>query len=119
MNQSTDLTLHQRRRPPTFDELRDIPWLALLQPDERARAVASLQVGDAQAGDYVCRVGKPVTYWFGVIEGLLKMSADNAQGLTMTFTGVPPGGWFGEGTALKREPYRYNIQALRKSVVAG
>jgi CRP-like cAMP-binding protein len=60
-----------------------------------------------------------VTYWFGVVEGLLKMSSDNAQGQTMTFTGVPPGGWFGEGTALKREPYRYNIQALRKSVVAG
>ena len=37
----------------------------------------------------------------------------------MTFTGVPPGGWFGEGTALKREVYRYNIQALRKSMVAG
>jgi CRP-like cAMP-binding protein len=54
-----------------------------------------------------------------VVEGLLKMSSDNAQGQTMTFTGVPPGGWFGEGTALKREPYRYNIQALRKSVVAG
>jgi CRP/FNR family cyclic AMP-dependent transcriptional regulator len=54
-----------------------------------------------------------------LIEGLLKMSSDNAQGQTMTFTGVPPGGWFGEGTVLKREPYRYNIQALRKSVVAG
>ena len=116
---ATDLTLHQRRRTPTPDELQGIPWLPLLSPDERARAVASLLVGDAAAGDYVCRVGKPVTYWFGVIEGLLKMSADNAQGLTMTFTGVPPGGWFGEGTALKREPYRYNIQALRKSVVAG
>ena len=84
-----------------------------------ARAQAELLVGDAAAGDYVCRVGKPVTYWFGVVEGLLKMSADDAQGMTMTFTGVPPGGWFGEGTALKREPYRYNIQALRKSVVAG
>ena len=36
-----------------------------------------------------------------------------------TFTGVPPGGWFGEGTALKRETYRYNIQALRTSRVAG
>ena len=47
------------------------------------------------------------------------MSTDNAQGQTMTFTGVPPGGWFGEGTAMKREPYRYNIQALRKSTVAG
>lgn len=116
---STDLTLHQRRRTPTPEELRGIPWLPLLLPDERARAVASLQVGDAAAGDYVCRVGKPVTYWFGVVEGLLKMSSDNAQGITMTFAGMPPGGWFGEGTALKREPYRYNIQALRKSVVAG
>ncbi len=116
---ATDLTLHQRRRSPTSDELRDIPWLGLLSPEERVRAVASLQVGDAEAGDYVCRMGKPITYWFGVVEGLLKMSSDNAQGATMTFLGVPPGGWFGEGTALKREPYRYNIQALRKSVVAG
>jgi CRP-like cAMP-binding protein len=67
----------------------------------------------------MCRIGRPVTYWFGVVEGLLKMSNDNAQGHTITFTGLPPGGWFGEGTLLKREPYRYNIQALRKSVVAG
>jgi len=104
---------------PTPQELQGIPWLARLLPAERERAVAHLLVGDAQAGDYICRVGRPVTYWFGVVEGLLKMSADNAQGLTMTFAGVPPGGWFGEGTALKREPYRYNIQALRKSVVAG
>jgi CRP/FNR family cyclic AMP-dependent transcriptional regulator len=116
---STDLTLHQRRRTPTPDELRAIPWLRLLQPEERARAVAELLVGDAAAGDYVCRVGRPVTYWFGVVEGLLKMSADNAEGMTMTFSGVPSGGWFGEGTALKRESYRYNVQALRKSVVAG
>ena len=114
-----DLSLHQRRRPPTADELRGIPWLDQLQPAERERAVASLLVGDAQPGDYVCRVGRPVTYWFGVVEGLLKMSSDNAQGQTMTFTGVPPGGWFGEGTALKREVYRYNIQPLRPSVVAG
>ena len=100
-------------------ELDGIPWLRLLNSNERERAVASLIVGDALRGDYVCRVGRPVTYWFGVVEGLLKMSADNADGLTMTFTGVPPGGWFGEGTAMKREPYRYNIQALRKSLVAG
>jgi CRP-like cAMP-binding protein len=37
----------------------------------------------------------------------------------ITFTGIAPGGWFGEGTALKHEPYRYNVQALRKSHVAG
>ena len=82
-------------------------------------AVAALRVGVAASCDCVCRVGRPVTYWFNVIKGLLKMSSDNDEGITMTYTGVPPGGWFGEGTALKREPYRYNIQALRKSVVAG
>jgi len=111
--------LHQRRRPLTPEELAAIPWLGLLAWPERERAVADLKIADASPGDYVCRVGRPVTYWFGVIDGLLKMSADNAQGQTMTFTGMPPGGWFGEGTALKREPYRYNIQALRKSGVAG
>ena len=97
-----ELSLHQRRRLPRAEEIDGIPWLAALRPAERERAVASLLVGDASAGDYVCRVGKPVTYWFGVVEGLLKMSADSADGASMTFTGVPPGGWFGEGTALKR-----------------
>jgi CRP-like cAMP-binding protein len=116
---SHEASLYQRRRPPRHDELRGIPWLAQLLPAERERAVEELRVGDAQAGDYVCRIGRPITYWFGVVEGLLKMSSDSADGQTMTFTGVPPGGWFGEGTALKREVYRYNIQALRKSVVAG
>jgi CRP/FNR family cyclic AMP-dependent transcriptional regulator len=116
---TTDLTLHQRRRDPTAAELAGIPWLKLLKPQEYERAVSALKVGDAMPGDYVCRVGRPVTYWFGVVEGLLKMSSDNEQGQTMTFAGLPPGGWFGEGTALKRESYRYNIQALRKSVVAG
>jgi CRP/FNR family cyclic AMP-dependent transcriptional regulator len=116
---SNEPALHQRRRAPTADELQSIPWLGLLLPSEYDRAVNGIIVGDAEPGDLVCRVGRPVTYWFGVVEGLLKMSSDSADGHTMTFTGVPPGGWFGEGTALKREPYRYNIQALRKSVVAG
>jgi CRP/FNR family transcriptional regulator, cyclic AMP receptor protein len=54
-----------------------------------------------------------------VVDGLLKMSTVSAQGQAMTFLGLPPGGWFGEGTVLKRETYRYNIEALRRSVVAG
>jgi CRP-like cAMP-binding protein len=93
--------------------LASIPWLVLLLPKEHERAVNAVRGGDAEKGDFVCRVGRPVTYWFGTVSGLLKMSTDNEDGQTMTFTGVPPGGWFGEGTALKREAYRYNIQALR------
>jgi len=116
---STEASLLQRRRPLTAAELGVIPWLKVLLPDERERAVEDLKITDAKAGDFICRTGRPVTYWFGLVDGLLKMSADNVDGQTMTFTGVPPGGWFGEGTALKREAYRYNIQALRKSMVAG
>ena len=78
-----------------------------------------LRAVQVQAGELLCRVGKPPTYWFGVLDGLLKMSNDTLLGVPLTFTGVPPGGWFGEGTVIKREPYRYNIQALRESTVAG
>ncbi|MFY7905785.1 MAG: Crp/Fnr family transcriptional regulator [Burkholderiaceae bacterium] len=112
-------TVYQRRRQPTTAETAQIPWLALLTESERLRIAPQIVVSDPMPGDYVCRVGRQATYWFGVIEGLLKMSTDSASGRSITFTGVPPGGWFGEGTALKRETYRYNMMALRHSVVAG
>jgi len=108
-----------RARAATPGELADIPWLQALQSDERERAVADLKVVNVAVGELLCRVGRPATFWFGVVDGLLKMSNDSARGVSITFTGVPPGGWFGEGTVIKRESYRYNIQALRKSVVAG
>ncbi|MGJ7567935.1 Crp/Fnr family transcriptional regulator [Variovorax sp. GB1R11] len=112
-------SIKDRVRPANAAELDGIPWLPTLTPAERRRAEAALVVGEAEPGDLVCRVGRSPTYWFGVVEGLLKMSNDNADGGSVTYTGVPPGGWFGEGTVMKREPYRYNIQALRRSVVAG
>lgn len=116
---SSKAPLYQRQRRLTSAESNAIPWMALLSPAEQERAVQDLKIADAEAGEFVCRAGRPATYWFGVIDGLLKMSSDSAQGQTMTFTGIPPGGWFGEGTALKRESYRYNMQTLRKSRVAG
>ena len=111
--------IRERARRPTEAELAGIPWLPPLQGEARERALDALQVVEAEAGDYVCRIGRPVTYWFGLVDGLLKMTNDDSSGPAITFTGVAPGGWFGEGTVLKREAYRYNIQALRKSLVTG
>ncbi|MDE2092748.1 MAG: Crp/Fnr family transcriptional regulator [Burkholderiales bacterium] len=121
--------LYQRARAPSAAELADIPWLHRLDPIERQAATRDLKVVQVAPGELLCRIGRPATFWFGVIDGLLKMSNDAAQvhgkgpraaqGVPITFTGMPPGGWFGEGTVIKREVYRYNIQALRKSVVAG
>jgi CRP-like cAMP-binding protein len=115
----TALPLRQRARAPTPSELAAIPWLALLEAGQRERAVAALEVADAEPGDRLCRIGRPANLWLGVVDGLLKMNNDDSTGQAVTFTGLPPGGWFGEGTLLKRETYRYNIQALRPSVVAG
>ena len=113
------ISILMRRRALTTSELQAIPWFVLLSAQHREVVAVDLQAAETSAGEYVCRTGRPVSYWFGVLDGMLKMSADNAEGQPMTFTGIPPGGWFGEGTLLKREAYRYNIQALRKSTVAG
>ncbi|MFN3416044.1 MAG: Crp/Fnr family transcriptional regulator [Caldimonas sp.] len=111
--------LLRRARSPSDAELADVPWLVHLDEGDRALAAARIQVVRAEPGELVCRIGRAPTYWFGVIDGLLKMSNDSSAGTPITFTGLPPGAWFGEGTLLKREPYRYNVQALRASLVAG
>jgi CRP/FNR family transcriptional regulator, cyclic AMP receptor protein len=115
----TLIALRERSRVPTATEIDQIPWLAQLSATHQSLALRSLRVVQADVGEQVCRVGRPASYWFGVIDGLLKMSSDNVMGTPITFTGVPPGAWFGEGTLLKRESYRYNIEALRRTVVAG
>ena len=112
-------SLPTRSRPADEAELAGVPWLRHIDAADLPQVRADLGVVVIQAGELVCRVGRPVTYWFGVVDGLLKMTNDSAVGMPVTFTGVPPGGWFGEGTVLKREPYRYNVQALRRSLVAG
>ena len=115
----TGLSLYERRRLLIDGELAGVPWLAHLQPAERERVAPELRVSEAAPGDLVCRFGKPATYWFGLIDGLLKMNTVTDEGRAITYSGLAAGGWFGEGTVLKRESYRYNIQALRKSRVAG
>lgn len=109
----------ERARPATRAELEGIPWLRVLEGADLQRAQTALRIAPAQTGDRICRFGRPPTFWFGVVDGLLKMSNDTPSGGTITYMGVPPGAWFGEGTLIKREPYRYNIEALRRSTVAG
>ncbi len=113
------VSLARRARQASALELQSIPWWQLLDAVEQQRIGDDVQVVTANAGERVCRFGRQATLWFGVIDGLLKMSNDRATGAPMTFAGLPSGAWFGEGTLLKREVYRYNVEALRTSLVAG
>ncbi len=62
-----DATPFHRRRPLSEAELDTISWLKLLSPQERQRAVDDLRITDAAPGEFICRTGRPVTYWFGVV----------------------------------------------------
>jgi CRP-like cAMP-binding protein len=57
-------------------------------------------------------------HWIGVIEGMVKMSVSLPNGRESTFTAVSAGGWFGEGTLLKSESWRYDVVAVRGSRLA-
>ena len=47
-----------------------------------------LQVVAADPGDRICRTGAPSNFWFGVIDGLLKMSNVSRDGHQITYTGL-------------------------------
>ncbi len=96
----------------------DIPWLAVLTDADRDRAWNSLRFAAADAGTLVCRQGERIAGWLGVLDGLVRVASTDQSGCTTTITGVLAGGWFGEGTVLKREPCRFHAQALSRSQLA-
>ncbi|MCL4184403.1 MAG: Crp/Fnr family transcriptional regulator [Burkholderiaceae bacterium] len=89
-----------------------------LDATQHQRVRQALIERSVAAGGFVCRKGEAVDYWVGVIDGLVKISIVSLEGKAVTFTGVPPGGWFGEGSMLKDEPRRYDAVALRDSRIA-
>ena len=98
--------------------LRRTSWAQALSPEDFARAREGTYERSVPSGGYVCSKGQPVDHWYGVIDGLAKMSSDWVTGKTASFTGIAAGGWFGEGSMLKDEVRRYDVVALRDTRVA-
>ena len=90
----------------------------MLDGEQQARVERDLSVQQAAAGSIIERKGELAQAWIGVLAGLVKVSVGNAEGKVASLTGVPAGGWIGEGSLLKREVRKYDIVALRDSVVA-
>ena len=68
---------------------------------QSASVAKALLVRECDAGHLLCRTSLQPTHWIGVVDGLLKMSKDNADGTSVTYAGLPPGGWFSEGPLIK------------------
>jgi CRP/FNR family cyclic AMP-dependent transcriptional regulator len=105
-------------RPPLKELLRQTSWAKLLTAEQLARVEADTTEQFVPKGAYVCRKGEVVDSWIGVLDGLVKMNNQSADGKAVTFAGVPSGGWLGEGTLLKQERRKYDITALRDSRIA-
>lgn len=94
-------------------------WGKTLSAGALAKVAADITEKSIDAGAYVCRKGEVVDAWIGIIDGLVKMSSLSPEGKPVTFTSLPAGGWFGEGSLLKYpEPRLYDVVAVRESRVA-
>jgi len=92
-------------------------WVRSLTTAELKRVRADITERLIPAGDFVCRKGEAVDHWHGVAEGIVKISNIALDGRTTSYQGLRAGGWFGEGSVLKTEPRRYDVVALRDTVV--
>jgi len=104
--------------PSLAQTLRACRWASDLSTTELTRVEAGVFERLIPAGGFVCRKGEAAEHWLGVIDGLLKISSDWVTGKTATLSGMPSGGWFGEGSLLKAERLRYDAIAMRDSRVA-
>jgi CRP-like cAMP-binding protein len=93
-------------------------WMAALTPEEESRVISSVALQHVPAGWHIARKAEAAEHWVGVLSGLVKLSSSSPDGRATTFTGVPPGGWFGEGSLLKRELRKYDAFALSDCSIA-
>lgn len=101
-----------------IEHLHSTIWGRTLSAPEMARVEADCFEQFVPKGGYVCRKGEALESWVGIIEGLVKINNFSPDGKSVTFAGVPPGGWFGEGSLLKDQVRKYDVMALRDTRVA-
>ncbi|QYF95132.1 Crp/Fnr family transcriptional regulator [Massilia sp. PAMC28688] len=101
-----------------IDHLRSTIWARALTAAEMARVEADCFEQFVPKGGFVCRKGEALENWVGIIDGLVKINNFSPDGKNVTFAGVPPGGWFGEGSLLKDQFRKYDVMALRDTRVA-
>ncbi len=93
-------------------------WYALLTDEQQTRVLRDMSVAHYPAGAIIEHKGEMAYAWIGVLDGLIKVSVGNSDGKMASLTGVPAGGWIGEGSLLKREARKYDVVALRDCTIA-
>lgn len=88
-------------------------WFAGLPASTQSRLSERVQCTTGKKGEVMLPANAAVAGCYAVLSGLVKVQSIAVRGRSSTFLGVACGDWFGEGSALKLEPRRYEIVALR------
>ncbi len=98
--------------------VRSSGWAEALQPEQLEQVLLQTHERRVAAGTCLFARGDAADHWYGVIDGMLKMSLSQPDGRQSTFTGVHAGGWAGEGSLLQPGFWRYDAVATRDTRVA-
>ena len=93
------------------------PWFAGLPAAMQERLREEVFAEQADKGAVMMPAGSAVQGWHAVLSGLVMLQSPTSQGRSSAFIGVPDGEWFGEGSAMKPEPRRYHVVALRPTTL--
>ena len=92
-------------------------WFNLLTEEQQTRATRDITFTRYSANAMVERKGEQAHAWIGIQTGIVKVSVGTPDGKLASLTGVPRGGWIGEGSLLKKEKRKFDVVALRESVI--
>ena len=89
------------------------PWLASVPTDLQERLHHGVYSTEGAKGDVMLPAGSAVEGWHAVLSGFVMLQSPASSGRASAFIGVSDGDWFGEGSAMKPEPRKYDVVALR------
>jgi len=90
------------------------PWFASLPLELQEQVRASVYATEGAKAEVMLPAGTAVQGWHAVLSGLVMLrSPTAARQRASAFIGIPDGEWFGEGSAMKPEPRKYDVVALR------
>ncbi len=93
--------------------LQSQTWFGALPADQQDDIESQVFTLSAARGQTLLQANERPEGWYGVLRGLVIISAPVAAGRRSDYLGVVTGEWFGEGSALKNEVRRYQVVALR------
>lgn len=103
--------------PPAIRFISAQPWFGCVPATLQERLRNEVFAVQSDKGAVVMPAGSAVEGWHAVLSGLVMLQSPASKGRSSAFIGVPDGEWFGEGSAMKPEPRKYSVVALRPTTL--